>query len=896
MNNYNKYKNAFRILKGGKISLVVSAIVVGTTISYAAPSGGVVTSGNATISQSGKITNINQSTNKASINWNKFNIASDETVNFNQPNVKSITLNRVIGNETSVINGALNANGQVWILNSNGVLFGKNASINTSGLLATTKNLSDENFQSGNYIFSGDSKASIVNTGTINIKNGGYVVFASNETRNAGNIKAVRGDVHLVGADKYTINLNGNSLVNLKVNKGVLDALVENSGIIIADGGSIYLTTNAVDELIKGVVNNSGVLEANSLDELNGHVELFAHGGEVQVGGNISAKDGFVETSGKDFTILDDAKITAGEWLIDPVNITIDNAAAYEYALNNGTDTLIQTDNATGSDEGNIYVNETIAWNTGAKLTLDAYNDIFINADIDVNGAGTLGLYYGQGAVNAGNTSDYHINAPVNLSSSSSFITKQGSDGSDVNWTIVKDITTLQNIAVNGNYVLGSDIDASSTTSWNYDSGNGEYYGFNPIGNFSGNFDGLGHTINNLYINSIINQYYVEKNIGLFSSVNSEATISNIGLNNVDINSTILSNTTSTRLGAIAGRNNGEIKNSFTNGSISISIIEGSNIVSTDIGGFIGTNGGKIKDSYSNTNINTYINSNGNNQELTLGGFIGINFSDVSNSYSAGNIDLNIENGAYIQAYIIGGFIGKNSAAISNSYTKTSSSISTPNISNNIGGFFGRNDTMMIPIVSIGSDNIFFDKTINPSMIDEADYGKTSSELQSIINNSLGWDMEYFSGTENPTLSWQHPNSATTTTWVMGTPPTIIEPEAYLPPVSTPTQSSQERVNKIITPIQNQTAVLKETLSNNIINPTALRAKLVVPEQNESNITAVQTNENTRIVTLSQLRESNDGNSVRVPLNNNSSIVLVDSGVNLPEGIDQEFYVADENK
>ncbi|MGB5920464.1 filamentous hemagglutinin N-terminal domain-containing protein, partial [Arcobacter sp.] len=112
------FSSRFKILKGGKISMVVSALLTGVTISYAAPSGGVVTSGTANISQSGNTTNINQSTQKATINWNKFNIASNETVNFNQPNASSITLNRVIGNERSVINGALNANGQVWILNS----------------------------------------------------------------------------------------------------------------------------------------------------------------------------------------------------------------------------------------------------------------------------------------------------------------------------------------------------------------------------------------------------------------------------------------------------------------------------------------------------------------------------------------------------------------------------------------------------------------------------------------------------------------------------------------------------------------------------------------------------------------------------------------------------------
>jgi len=138
MKHLHDYSSRFRILKGGKISLVVSALLGSATLSFAAPSGGVVTSGNATIDQIGKTTNITQSTSKASINWQKFGIKADEVVNFLQPDKNSITLNRVIGNERSIIDGALNANGQVWILNSNGVLFGKNATDLTN---ARQKNL-----------------------------------------------------------------------------------------------------------------------------------------------------------------------------------------------------------------------------------------------------------------------------------------------------------------------------------------------------------------------------------------------------------------------------------------------------------------------------------------------------------------------------------------------------------------------------------------------------------------------------------------------------------------------------------------------------------------------------------------------------------------------------------
>jgi len=187
------FSSRFRILKGGKISLVVSAMLGSVVIANAAPSGGTVTSGSAKISQNGSVTTINQSTSKASINWTNFSIASDETVNFVQPNSSSITLNRVIGNEKSIIDGALNANGQVWILNSNGILFNSTAKVNTAGILATTAELSDEDFNAGNYNFKNSTSNSVINLGTIEVSDAGSVVLASNEVQNEGTIKAVRG-------------------------------------------------------------------------------------------------------------------------------------------------------------------------------------------------------------------------------------------------------------------------------------------------------------------------------------------------------------------------------------------------------------------------------------------------------------------------------------------------------------------------------------------------------------------------------------------------------------------------------------------------------------------------------------------------------------------------------
>ncbi|MDD3835076.1 MAG: GLUG motif-containing protein [Sulfurimonas sp.] len=672
------YSSRFRILKGGKISLVVSALLGGVTLSFAAPTGGVVTSGVANISQNGSVTNITQSTNKAAINWQKFSISANETVNFKQPDVNSITLNRVIGNERSVINGALNANGQVWLLNSNGVLFGRDARVNTAGLLASTKNLSDADFMAGKYNFKGDSTASVINLGEIDISNSGYATLLANSVTNEGTIKAIRGSVHLVGANEVTINLNGNSIVDLRVDKGVLDALVQNKGAVYADGGEIYLTTNAVNELLKGVVNNTGIIEANSLDGITGKVIAFAHGGEVQVGGSITALDGFVETSGREFKILEDANIKAGEWLIDPVNITIDStlATTIQNSLGDGGVTIQTTEstaNCTGvtctstSGDGDIIVNSAITWDTAQKLTLNAWNDIFINKEITASNAdGKLELKYGQANLNANNTSDYHIKAKVNLHAGENFLTKLGNDaGASTVWTVVTDATAMQGISVDNaakRYALGGDVtlDAATTNNWT------------PIGNetgkFKGKFDGLGHTISNLNISIAWNM------IGLFGMTDG-ATIQNIGVLNADIKA---SNQAGILVGYVKGST---IKNSYTTGRITGT--------AGDIGGLVGFSYIEMKNSYIE---NSYSLAEVKGTQ-NIGGLVGsINAtwgtSTITNSYATGNVSGTSD--------AVGGLVGKNSidAGSENLTANISNSYATGNVSgaNSVGGLVGYNN------------------------------------------------------------------------------------------------------------------------------------------------------------------------------------------------------------
>ena len=641
------YKSRFRILKGGKISLVV-CVLGAATISFAAPTGGVVTSGVANISQSGSVTNITQSTSKAAINWQKFSIGAHETVNFKQPNVNSITLNRVIGNERSIINGALNANGQVWILNSNGVLFGKNARINTAGLLATTKNITDADFMAGKYNFKGDSTASVINLGTIDISNSGYATLLANSVTNEGTIRAVRGSVHLVGANEVTINLNGNSIVDLRVDKGVLDALVENKGAVYADGGEIYLTTNAVNELLKGVVNNTGIIEANSLDGITGFVEVFAHGGEAQIDGTINAKDGFVETSGKVLGVKSTAKINTAKWLLDPTDMVIASGGGADLTGDTVSATAIQ--NALTADielhaDNDITVNENITWADATKLTFTAGRNVHVNATIENTNTTDGGVFF-----NATGSEIFGANGKV----------------------IIHNINQLQwmNSAIFGKYELGSSIDASVTSTWN------DCKGWNPIGNasnmFLGNFDGKGHAISNLFINRP-----TEDRIGLFGATYNNATINNIGVVDVDI-------TGKTFVGGLLG--NGKvtsISNSYTTGKV------------IGTGNYVGGLAGHVQytpitNTYSTSSVSGYSG---------VGGLVGyFSQNSISNSYATGLV---VATKDIIDEYgkKEGGLVGyRNTAGFNNTFWDTESSNQTKGVSNDegIAGIVGKTTAEMM--------------------------------------------------------------------------------------------------------------------------------------------------------------------------------------------------------
>jgi filamentous hemagglutinin family protein len=659
-------------------TVVLSSAALAAGPSSSLPTGGNVVAGTGSISQSGNTLTINQSSNKLAVDWQNFSVGTGKTVNFVQPSSDSVALNRVLGSDVSVIQGSINANGQVFLVNPNGVLFTPSAQVNVGSIVASTLNISTADFMAGNYRFTGAASNAIINQGNIQTIAGGTIALIAARIENVGQLTAPQGNVLMGAGQKVRLDLGGP--VKIEVEAGALNAVIEQSGGIRADGGLVYLTAKAAGDLASAAINQTGLIEARTVATgQQGKIYLMADmdKGSVKVAGTLDASapnggnGGFIETSAAKVKVADGVNVTTaapsgqtGTWLIDPNDFTI---AASGGDISGGTlsstllrnSVVVESTRGATSGNGDIFVNDAVTWSTPSTLTLSAQRNIAINAPIS---AGVVGgrvqLEYGQGAVAAGNTASYTfgVGGKINLQAGNNFLTKLGSDGSTDTWKVITSLgaagsingTDLQGMNGNlsGKYVLGADIDATATKLWN----NGA--GFLPIGSnndrFTGSLNGLGHTISGLTINRPSTDY-----VGLFGYA-IHATLQNIGL----VGGTVSGKND---VGGLAGLSIfSTISNSYTTGTVS---------GTTYVGGLVGEN------DYS-TVSNSYATGAVSGSTI-VGGLVGYNSpSTVSNSYATGNVS---------GATYVGGLVGYNySSTVSNSYATGNVSGAT-----NVGGLLG---------------------------------------------------------------------------------------------------------------------------------------------------------------------------------------------------------------
>jgi len=282
------------VLHNRRWSLALAGAVV-PGLALAAPGGGVVVGGQASIGGTGGNVVVNQTSNAAIINWQQFSVGSNEYVLFNQPSASAAVLNRVVGGNASEILGNISANGRVFLINPNGVMFGQGAKVDVGGLVASTLNISDSDFMQGRYALAGSPSgtAGVSNAGRITAADGGFVVLAGSRVDNSGLIQARLGTVALASGSAVTLGLDAQGLVDFSVDAAALSAAagVDNLGGLVADGGSVILSAQTARELIGNAVNNRGSVQARSIGEHEGSVYLLAEGGDI-------LQDGLIDASG----------------------------------------------------------------------------------------------------------------------------------------------------------------------------------------------------------------------------------------------------------------------------------------------------------------------------------------------------------------------------------------------------------------------------------------------------------------------------------------------------------------------------------------------------------------------------------------------------------------------
>lgn len=666
------------------ILLLALGAALSPNFSNAEPAGGVVKSGSGSINSTGdtgaKVTTVNQTSYlPLVIHWDSFNVGRNETVNFVQPSDASLAVNRILDSQGSHILGKMNANGHVWLINPNGLFFGKNAQVNVGGLVASALDTANpQGFPIFNYRFTGNSTATVENQGLISAsfenpseagdQMGGYVALLGHHVKNTGSIStAERGTVALAAGSNIQLKLSGNSLISLSVDQNQLNAMALNGGLMQADGGRLVLTAGAANSALASIVNNTGVMQAKTTIISKGRIVLSsaAKDGQLNISGTLNASGGNLGEGGtvhtqasvikvSDNTVVDTSSTREswGTWSLVQKNAEQSTADAKLSSMISGSalgEALNRSHVSLFTDK-DLQIDTPVAWNAPSKLSLVTQRNIAIDAAVNATNAnGQLSLAYGQASTNgtvAGVKSAYTVKAPVSLMEGNNFSTQLGSSGGVKNFYVITRLgdqgsrsgKDLQGINGNlgGNFVLGADIDASSTARWN----NG--LGFKPIGvigassNFTGVFDGLGHTVTGLTINRP-----AADGIGLFGSAKN-ATIKNVSVSGVSMFGRY------NVAGLVGSASNSLLDNTHTSGRL-----EGK----ANAGGLIGT-------SFSTTVINSDATADvfGSDSNGAIGGLIGGMYDgSVSNSHASGRVQ---------GLTTVGGLVGNASnATVSNSYS-----------------------------------------------------------------------------------------------------------------------------------------------------------------------------------------------------------------------------------
>ncbi len=350
---------------------------------YAAPEGGQVVGGSGSINQSGLNTTIQQNTNLMAIDWQSYNVQQNERVQYIQPNNRSISLNRITGNNASTIRGQIGANGQVILVNPNGIFFSPTATINVGGLMASGLDIKPSDFMNGNYIFNevAGTDGFVINSGIINVATGGNVTLLGKQVRNDGMIVAKLGAVNMAAGKAAVVTFDNTGLLGVRITKEVLqnelgiDPAVLNSGSINAEGGRILLTASVSRDIFSSAVNTGDMEQATSA--------VVNADGTFTLGGGADV----VNTGTLDVSVTE-PNATAGNIVMVGKNVTSSgNIKADSQNGNGGNIELHATDTTLLTENSNTSARAINSGKGGNVKVLGNNVGLFDNAQVNASGA-----------------------------------------------------------------------------------------------------------------------------------------------------------------------------------------------------------------------------------------------------------------------------------------------------------------------------------------------------------------------------------------------------------------------------------------------------------------------------------------------------------------------------
>ena len=646
--------------------LLVVASVFGTSSAYCAgtlPSGGQFVAGSGSIQSNGTQLTIRQGSARGVIDWTQFSIAGGNRVDIQNGN--GATLNRVTGGNPSWILGTLSATGSVYLINPQGIVIGPSGVVSTGGrFVASTLDGDNAAFMNGSPLtLTGSSQADVVNLGKIGSSRGDVFLVARNAVMNMGSITAPAGSVEL--ATGQTVLLQDSSSSRQVFVQTGSGGMVLNSGTL--EGAQVSL--QAADGNVFAFGGNHVAIRATGTAKRDGHVWLVADTGTVYVDEPVTARNaggvgGTVDTVATVFSPgSTNLAIQAGIWNLTVPTLTVTQplAVALANTLNAGTSTTVNT------TAGDIEVAANIGWSGNASLTLGASHSIVLDAGTTMRNQGAGNLTLRADALAASNGGSVTNNGTIDWSTSSGFVRAlydmngtyaAGNVLANSAWTaptgsglltqvtgyqLVNSIADLTKIEQNlaGNYALGKDLDNAGAA-------------FTPLGDqttsFSGQFDGMGHTIDHLVIVPVDPDGQSLLPSGLFGVIGGTGAVRNLSLTNarvIDGNPGF----SSAYVGMLAGINQGHIANVSVGGSFDYSqyliagglvgrnegVIEraAANVPMTadysEMGGLAGENAGTISQSYATGAVDGFVHG-------TPGGLVGVNTGTIRQSFATGQV------------------------------------------------------------------------------------------------------------------------------------------------------------------------------------------------------------------------------------------------------------------